>query len=437
VVQLKKSPWQILCARRLVHVPDDGGVTEPRATTGTIQPLDLSHERRRGARRVSAKAETFTESVIREMTRLAAAHGAVNLAQGFPDFACPRELKEAAKAAIDADVNQYAITWGAQEFRHAVAAKIGRTYPGWTVDPETSICVTCGSTEAMVAAMLALVDPGEEVIVFTPFYENYGPDAILSGAAPRYVELHRPDWSIDEAELRAAFNDRTRAIIVNTPHNPTGKVFGRNELALIAQLCEQHDVLCFTDEIYEHIHYLGPGGHVPPATVPGLAERTVTINALSKTYAVTGWRVGWTVAPPALTGAIRKVHDFLTVGAAAPLQAGGVAAMALPPSYYERLAMEYRERRDLLCGVLRNVGLQFHVPDGAYYVLCDTRSVDPAGDDLALSRRLVEEIGVAVVPGSSFYPDPSLGRHMIRFAFPKRLETLQAAADRLAGLARP
>ncbi|MCW2546673.1 MAG: putative transaminase [Mycobacterium sp.] len=414
-------------------------MTEPRATTGNLHvapPSAPFDSRRRGVARVSAKAETFTESVIREMTRLAATHGAVNLAQGFPDFSCPPELKEAAKAAIDADVNQYAITWGAQEFRQAVAQKVGRTYPGWVVDPETEVCVTCGSTEAMIAAMLALVDPGEEVIVFTPFYENYGPDAILSGAVPRYVGLHKPDWSIDEAELRAAFNDRTRAIIVNTPHNPTGKVFRREELELIAELCQRHDVLCFTDEIYEHIHYLGAGGHVPPATVPGLEDRTVTINAMSKTYAVTGWRVGWTIAPPALTSAIRKVHDFLTVGAAAPLQAAGVAAMALPPSYYDEMAAKYLERRDLLCGVLAQTGFQFRVPDGAYYVLCDTTQVDPAGDDIALARRLVEQIGVAAVPGSSFYAEPSLGRSTIRFAFPKRLETLQAAADRLAVLTK-
>jgi aspartate/methionine/tyrosine aminotransferase len=407
-------------------------VIEPRDTTGDVQPSEPSSERRSGVLRVSAKAESFTESVIREMTRLAAKHGAVNLAQGFPDFGCPAELKEAAKAAIDADVNQYAITWGAQEFRQAIAEKVGRTYPGWTVDPETEVCVTCGSTEAMIAAMLALVDPGEEVIVFTPFYENYGPDAILSGAVPRYVELHKPDWNIDEAELRAAFNDRTRAIIVNTPHNPTGKVFTSEELDLISELCQRHDVLCFTDEIYEHIHYLGAGGHVPPATVPGLEDRTVTINAMSKTYAVTGWRVGWTVAPPTLTGAIRKVHDFLTVGAAAPLQAAGVAAMALPASYYDDMAAKYLERRDLLCGVLEKTGFRFRVPDGAYYVLCDTSGVDPAGDDIALARRLVEEIGVAAVPGSSFYPDPALGRSTIRFAFPKRLETLNAAAQRLA-----
>jgi aspartate/methionine/tyrosine aminotransferase len=390
----------------------------------------------RTAARTSAKAATFTESVIREMTRLAMSHGAVNLAQGFPDFSCPPELKAAAKAALDADVNQYAITWGAQDFRRALAEKVGRTYPGWSVDPETEVCVTCGSTEAMIAAMLALVDPGDEVVVFAPFYENYGPDAILSGAVPRFVTLHQPDWSIDEAELRAAFNERTRAIIVNTPHNPTGKVFSRTELELVSELCQQYDVLCFTDEIYEHIQYLGPDGHIPPAMIPGLEERTVTINAMSKTYAVTGWRVGWTVAPADLTDAIRKVHDFLTVGAAAPLQAAGVAAMQLPPEYYAEMAAKYQERRDLLCGALQTSGFTFHPPDGAYYVLCDTSGVDAAGDDVAFARALVERVGVAAVPGSSFYPDPQDGRRIIRFAFPKRLETLHDAADRLAQIPR-
>jgi aminotransferase len=384
--------------------------------------------------RVSAKAETFTESVIREMTRLCMQHDGINLAQGFPDFACPDELKEAAKAAIDADVNQYAITWGAKRFRDAVAAKVERTYPGWTVDPERELCVTCGSTEAMIATCLALVDPGEEVVVFEPYYENYGPDAILSGAVPRYVTLHEPDWSIDEAELRAAFSDRTRAVIVNTPHNPTGKVFTRAELDLISELCNTHDALVLTDEIYEHIHYLGEGGHVPPATVPGLEDRTVTINAMSKTYAVTGWRVGWTIAPATYTSAIRKVHDFLTVGAAAPLQEAGAAAMALPASYYEGLAVSYRERRDLLCSVLEKAGFGFRVPDGAYYVMCSTEGLDPGRDDVAFARRLVTEVGVAAVPGSSFYADPAKGRDKIRFAFPKRLETLEAAAERLARL---
>jgi aspartate/methionine/tyrosine aminotransferase len=387
--------------------------------------------------RVSAKAGRFTESVIREMTRLCIAAGGVNLAQGFPDFACPPELKAAAKAAIDADDNQYAITWGTREFRHAIAAKVARTYPGWVVDPETELCVTCGSTEAMIATMLALVDPGDEVVVFEPFYENYRPDAILSGASTRLVPLHAPDWSIDEAQLRAAVGDRTRAIIVNTPHNPTGKVFRPEELELIAELCQRHDVLVITDEIYEHIHYLGAGGHVPPATVPGLADRTITINALSKTYAVTGWRVGWTIAPAAYTSAIRKVHDFLTVGAAAPLQAAGVAAMALPEEYYERIAHDYRRRRDLLCAALEGVGFTFRAPDGAYYVMCDTSALDLAADDVAFARRLIETVGVASVPGSSFFADPADGRGIIRFAFPKRLETLRDAAARLAAIPGP
>jgi aminotransferase len=381
---------------------------------------------------LSSKAQTFTESVIREMTRLAIVNGAVNLAQGFPDFACADELKVAAKAAIDADVNQYAITWGAKSFRDAIAEKVGRTYPGWTVDPEREICVTCGSTEAMIAACLALLDPGDEVVIFEPWYENYGPDTILSGAVPRYVTLHEPEWSIDEAELAAAFGPRTRAVIINTPHNPTGKVFTSDELAAIATLCEKWNAWVFTDEIYEHIHYLGPGGHVPPATVPGLEARTVTINALSKTYAVTGWRVGWTIAPPAATDAIRKVHDFLTVGAAAPLQEAGAAAMALPASYYDDLAFGYQERRDALCAGLEKVGFPLRRPDGAYYVMCDTTPFDPDGDDVAFARRLVTDVGVAAVPASSFYrPGVPNGRTKIRFAFPKRLETLEAAIDRL------
>ena len=385
--------------------------------------------------RVSGKASTFTESVIREMTRLAMANDAINLAQGFPDFACPPELKAAAKAAIDADVNQYAITWGAKAFRDAIAAKVVRTYPGWEVDPEREVCVTCGSTEAMIATCMALLDPGDEVVIFEPWYENYGPDTILSGAVPRYVTLHEPDWSIDEGELAAAFSPRTRAVIVNTPHNPTGKVFRRDELELISALCQQWNAWVFTDEIYEHIHYLGDGGHVPPATVAGLEDRTVTSNAMSKTYAVTGWRVGWTIAPSWATDAIRKVHDFLTVGAAAPLQEAGVAAMGLPPAYYEQLALDYQERRDVLCDALENVGFSFKRPDGAYYVMCDTRPFDYSADDVAFAQRLVTDIGVAAVPGSSFYrAEIKDGRTKIRFAFPKRIETLEAAAQRLLAL---
>jgi aminotransferase len=378
---------------------------------------------------ISRKAESFTESVIREMTRLAMAHDAVNLAQGFPDFACPPELKEAAKAAIDADINQYAITWGARDFREAIAAKTTRTYPDWPVDPETDLTVTCGATEGMIAAMMAVLDPGDEVVVFEPFYENYGPDAILSGAVPRYVTLREPDWSFDEAELRAAFGPKTRGLVLNSPHNPTGKVFDRAELELISELCREHDVVVFTDDIYEHIVYAGE--HIPMATLPGMRELTVAVNSLSKTYSVTGWRVGWIIAPPHLTAGIRKVHDFLTVGAAAPLQAAGVVALNLPEAYYERLATEYRGRRDRLLSALADTGLRTYPPDGAYYVMTDVSALTDE-DDATFARRLIEDPGIATVPGSSFYSRPELGRTKIRFAFPKRPETLDEAATRLA-----
>lgn len=384
--------------------------------------------------RVSTKVASFTESVIREMTRLSDAHGAVNLSQGLPDFPCPPELKDAVKAAVDGDRNQYPTTFGESALRTAIAAKTARVYPGWTVDPETELCVTCGATEAMVATMLALVEPGDEVILFEPHYENYGPDTVLAGARPVYVPLRRPDWTIDEDALRSAFSPRTRAIVVNTPHNPTGKVFSRAELDLIAELCQRHDTLCVTDEIYEHIQFLGPGGHIPPATVPGLADRTVTINSLSKTYAVTGWRVGWTIAPEWATRAIRTVHDFLTVGAPPPLQAAGVTAMELPTTYYADLAEHYRELRDTLCPALADLGFELHVPDGAYYVLCGTGAFDRARDDVAFVRRLVTEVGVAAVPGSSFYADPAQGADLVRFAFPKRQDTLHAAIERLSEL---
>jgi aspartate/methionine/tyrosine aminotransferase len=377
---------------------------------------------------LSAKAESFTESVIREMTRLAIEHDAVNLAQGFPDFACPPELKAAACAAIEADINQYAITWGARDFREAIAAKTTRCYPDWRVDPQTDITVTCGATEGMIAAMLALLDPGDEVVIFEPFYENYGPDAILSGAVPRYVTLHEPDWHVDEAELRAAFGPRTRGLVLNSPHNPTGKVFDRAELEMIASLAIEHDALVFTDDIYEHIVYAGE--HVPIATLPGMAQRTVAVNSLSKTYSVTGWRVGWVIAAPALTSGIRKVHDFLTVGAAAPLQAAGAVALSLPDTYYEQLAAGYRERRDVLLAALDEAGFRAFAPDGAYYVMTDVGSLTD-DDDVAFARRLTADPGVATVPGSSFYSRPELGRTKIRFAFPKRLETLRAAAERL------
>jgi aminotransferase len=383
------------------------------------------------ANRVSEKAARFTESVIREMTRLAQQHDAVNLAQGFPDFSCPPELKEAASAAIHSDVNQYAITWGARDFREAIAAKTTRFYPTWSVDPQTDLTVTCGATEGMIAAMLALLNPGDEVVVFEPFYENYGPDAILSGAVPRYVTLHEPDWHFDPSELRAAFTPRTRGLVLNTPHNPTGKVFTRVELEQIAELCIEHDVIVFTDDIYEHILYAGE--HIPMATLPGMRERTVAINSLSKTYSVTGWRVGWVIAPADLTAGIRKVHDFLTVGAAAPLQAAGAVALGFGDSYYSTLAENYRERRDLLVAALRSSGFKVFVPDGAYYVMTDVSDLT-SDDDVTFARQLTASPGVATVPGSSFYSRPELGRTKIRFAFPKKLETLRAASERLATL---
>jgi aspartate/methionine/tyrosine aminotransferase len=380
----------------------------------------------------SAKADTFTESVIREMTRLAVAHGAVNLAQGFPDFPAPAEIKEAAVTAIRADVNQYAITWGARTFRQRIAEKTARFYPGWDVDPDRQITVTCGATEGMIASMLAILDPGDELIVFEPFYENYGPDAILSGAIPRYVTLHEPDWTFDPHELAGAFTPRTRGLVLNSPHNPTGKVFTREELTQIAELCIEHDVVVFTDEIYEHILYSGT--HIPMATLPGMAERTVSVNAMSKTYSVTGWRVGWVIASPELSSAIRKVHDFLTVGAAAPLQEAGAVALALPDDYYAHLGSDYRERRDRLVPALRAAGFRPFVPDGAYYVMADIREVTDL-DDAAFARALVADPGVATVPASSFYSRRELGRDKIRFVFAKRFETLDAATARLAGLA--
>jgi len=382
--------------------------------------------------RISDKAAQFTESVIREMTREALRHKAINLAQGFPDFPAPAELKRAAQEAIAADINQYAITWGARDLRAGIAAKTAE-WQGLVVDPETQITVCCGATEAMIAALLATVNPGEEVIVFEPFYENYGADAILSGATPRYVSLHPPstpdgEWHFDPPELRSAFSQRTRAIIINTPNNPTGKVFTRDELESIRDLCVEFDVIAITDEIYEHILYDG-ARHISPATIEGMADRTITINGMSKTYSVTGWRVGWTIAPPDLTSAIRKVHDFLTVGAAAPLQAAGAVALALPSSYYEHLSADYLVRRDQLLTALRSAGLTAYRPRGAYYIMTNVAGFN-FRDDLEFTRHLIANIGVAAVPGSSFY-NSTLGSQQVRFAFCKRAETLAAAAERL------
>ena len=387
--------------------------------------------------RISNKAGQFTESVIREMTRQAMKYGAVNLSQGFPDFPAPSELKEAAKAAIDAEINQYAITWGAKRFRDAIAAKCKR-YAGMDVDPETELTVCCGSTEAMISSLLAVLNPGDEVIIFEPYYENYGPDSILSDAKPRFVKL-RPQnnggvwhWRFDEQELAAAFNSHTRVIIINTPNNPTGKVFTREELQFIADLCQKWNELAFTDEIYEHILY-GDQPHVYMATLPGMRERTVTINGMSKTYSVTGWRVGWAVAPPVLTSAIRKVHDFLTVGAAAPLQDAGAAALMLPESYYVDLAEGYRRRRDKLVPALEKAGFRTFLPRGAYYVMTDI-SAFGFSDDVTFCKYLVSEIGVAAVPGSSFYSNPKNGAKQVRFAFCKKDVTLEEAEARLSKL---
>jgi aminotransferase len=383
---------------------------------------------------LSRKAESFTESVIREMTRFnLALNGpakAVNFAQGFPDFPASAEIIEAAKLALDEGYNQYATTWGAPQLRKAIAAKQTRWW-GRAVDAETEVTVACGATEAMIAAMLAAVDPGDEVVVFEPFYENYGPDCILSGAIPRYVALRAPDWSFDEGELRAAFSGRTRAIVINTPHNPTGKVFSREELTLIADLCQEHDAIAITDEIYEHLVYRGE--HVSMATLPGMADRTITISGASKTYSVTGWRVGWLIAPPDLSAGIRKVHDFLTVGAAHPLQVAVATALGFPDSFYDSLLEEYRERRDAITAGLLEIGFDVRPPDGAYYVMAGIRRFG-FDDDVAFARHLIERVAVATVPASSFFHDPALGRGQVRFSFPKRMETLNRGLDALRAL---
>jgi aspartate/methionine/tyrosine aminotransferase len=377
---------------------------------------------------VSQKAERFTESVIREMTRLAQIHGAINLAQGMPDFEAPKEIKEAACQAILADINQYAITWGAKILRDAIAAKT-KSFLGMEIDPDREVTVTCGSTEAMIASLLAVVNPGDEIIIFEPYYENYGPDTILSGAIPRFVKLRPPEWHFDPEDLEAAFNSRTRAVIINTPNNPTGKVFSRQELKIIADLCLKWDVLAITDEIYEHILY-DNHSHIAMATLDGMRDRTITINALSKTYSVTGWRIGYVIASPALSQGIRKVHDFLTVGAPAPLQEAGARALALPAAYYSELAAAYQRRRDLLLNSLRGAGFDCSTPQGAYYIMAGFNALSLL-NDIEFSRYLVESIGVAVVPGSSFFHEPQQGSQYVRFCFCKRDSTLKSAVERL------
>ena len=387
---------------------------------------------------LSDRAAHFTESVIREMTRQAMVHNAVNLAQGFPDFPAPAEIKKAAQDAVAADVNQYAITWGAKSLRNAIARQM-EAWHGVKVDPEKQVTVCCGSTEAMISTLLAVCNAGDEVIIFEPYYENYGPDSILSGAKPRFVKLRPPsdgngEWTFDEKELRAAFHRHTKAIIVNTPNNPTGKVLTRGELQLIRDLCAEFDVLAITDEIYEHILYDGTK-HVAMASLPGMEERTITINGMSKTYAVTGWRVGWTIAPPKITDAIRKVHDFLTVGAPAPLQEAGAYALSLPTGYYTDLAEGYRKRRDRLIPALEEAGFRCFCPRGAYYVMTDISKFG-FSDDVTFTTYLVSEVGVAAVPGSSFYRDARDGAQQVRFAFCKKEATLDEAAKRMKNVKR-
>src|ERR1700736_3241076 len=391
---------------------------------------------------LSGKVEHFTESVIREMTRQAMLHGAINLAQGFPDFPAPAEIKRAAQEAIASDVNQYSITWGAKSLRDAISEKFQRTQ-GVAVDPEREITVCCGSTEAMMSSMMAIINPGDEIVVFEPYYENYGPDAILSGATPRFVKLRPPDWSYDERELAAEFGPRTKAIILNTPNNPTGKVFTRTELEFISGLCVRWNAFCITDEIYEHILYDG-AEHISMAQIDGMRERTIVINGMSKTYSVTGWRVGWAIAPAKATAAIRKVHDFLTVGAAAPLQQAGAIALKSPDSYYQNLAKSYHEKRERLLKILSGAGFTVFKPRGAYYIMTDISGFDFDGDrrstsekttnDVAFAKFLVEKVGVAVVPGSSFYGNPADGSSQVRFTFCKKESTLAAAEERLTRL---
>ncbi len=381
---------------------------------------------------LASRVQHFTESVIRETTRLAQRHGAVNLGQGMPDFDPPEEVKEAACRAIRDGFNQYAVTWGIAPLRNAIAAK-ARTFNGlaWA-DADEHVTVCCGATECLMATMLALVDPGDEVVIFQPFYENYAPDALLTGAVPRWVRLNPPDWSIDPAELRAAYGPRTKAVILNTPNNPTGKVFTREELTQIAELCQEFNAVAISDEIYEYIQFTDRP-HISIASLPGMADRAVTISGLSKTFTVTGWRLGYTVAPAAITAGIRKAHDFMTVGAPHPLQVAGAAAMALPAAYFAGLRDHYRTRRDLFLPYLRDAGFVARPPDGAYYVMADFSALS-AIDDVAFVRRMIETVGVAGVPGSSFFRPKDPGRTQVRFMFAKREETLRDAGERLLRL---
>jgi len=375
---------------------------------------------------VATKLESFTESVIREMTRIANRYDAINLSQGFPDFDPPAELVEAGKRAMDGNNHQYAITWGAPRFRQALARKQAY-WMGVDLDPDENIVVTCGSTESMMVAMMTACNPGDKVIVFSPFYENYAPDTILSGAKPIYVPLHPPEFGFDPAELRKAFEQGVKALVLCNPSNPSGKVFSVEELQFIADLAQEFDAFIITDEVYEHIVY-APHQHTYMATLPGMFERTISCSSLSKTYAITGWRLGYVIAAPKVIDAARKVHDFLTVGAAAPLQEAAVTALNFPLDYYEKVQADYTRRRDCFLSYLDRTGLPYTKPQGAYYVLVDISEFN-INDDTAFCRRLAEKIGIAAVPGSSFFSDPI--NHLIRFHFAKSEEMLKAAGERL------
>jgi L-glutamine---4-(methylsulfanyl)-2-oxobutanoate aminotransferase len=389
---------------------------------------------KRSKLKVSSKAEAFTESVIRGMTRLATKYNAINLAQGFPDFPCPEELKQAASRAIFEDYNQYSVTWGAPVLRDAIAAK-EKKYNKIETDPEKNVVVTCGTTEAMVASQLALLDPGDEIIIFSPHYENYAPDAVISGAKPRYFELSEEDrFSINEEKLKEAFHSGTRGLVLNTPNNPTGKVFTEKELRFLADLCNDYEAICFTDEIYEQIIYDGRE-HISIGSLPSMQDRTVTISGFSKTYSITGWRVGYSVAEEKLSNAIKKIHDFLTVGAPHPLQIACAQALTLPEAYYLDLRQSYQQKRDRLLSSLQEIGFRCIKPEGAYYIWCNYSDLDPDSDDVKFATNLVKKHGVAGVPGSSFYgADSSKGDKRIRFTFSKKNETLEKACTRLEAI---
>jgi aspartate/methionine/tyrosine aminotransferase len=377
-------------------------------------------------KQLSRITETFTESVIREMTRVSDMCDGINMSQGFPDFESPLAIKEAAIAAINANHNQYPVTFGEPELREAVSKK-ALAYNKIQSNPATDITVTCGATEAMIATLKAIINPGDEIIIFEPFYENYGPDGILSGAKPRYVTLHAPDWNYDIEELKAAFNNNTKAIIINTPNNPTGKVFSRKEFLEISALCMEWDVYAITDEIYEHILY-DSSEHISIASIDGMQNRTITINSISKTYSVTGWRVGWAIAAAPITARIRKVHDFLTVGAPTPFQHAAVQALGFPVSYYSELQNKYLTSRDYMLETLNSAGFKPVVPKGAYYIMADVKELFDsfqAESDFDFSKKLIEKTRVATVPGFSFYSKQNIVTKQVRFAFCKKFETLE------------